>query len=103
MSPLRHAAACIACLVVLAGCAGAPWEPPPAFDHYDPVALRAAATEREAAGDHATATVLRARAARLAPHEPRAAPAKAPAVAPSPTPAAPPAVLPEPPALWPVR
>ena len=82
-----------ALLLALSGCAA------PAIDHYDPVALRAAASEREAAGDHATATVLRARAARLAPHEPRA---KSPAAPPS-TPAAPPALLPEPPALWPAR
>lgn len=86
-----------ACLLVpvawLLGCAA------PAFDHYDPVRLRAAALEREAAGDAATASVLRARAARLVPHEMRAAPA-APAASPS---ASRPALLPEPPALWPAR
>ena len=95
MSPLPRAAACLACVVFLAGCASAP-----AFDHYDPATLRAAAAEREAAGETSTATVLRARADRLAPHEMRAAPAAPPATA---VPAAPPVPLPEPPALWPAR
>ena len=77
----------------LLGCAAPP------IDHYDPLKLRAAAVEREAAGDNATANVLRARAARLVPHEMRPAPAAPPAS----TPAAPPAPLPEPPALWPAK
>jgi len=66
------------------------------------VKLRAAAVEREAAGDNATANVLRARAARLVPHEMRPAPAAPPASTPA-APAASPTLLPEPPALWPSK
>ena len=97
MRTLHGVAALLALSVLLGGCASSPAAP--AFDHYDPVKLRAAAAEREAAGDSATANVLRARAARLVPHEMRAAPASPAAAAP----AAPPAPLPEPPALWPAK
>ena len=102
MGAFQRTAAFLAILLLLAGCATPLLGMPPPFDHYDPAKLRAAALEREAAGDTSTATVLRARANRLVPHEMRAASGSPPAAAP-PTSAASQAPLPEPPALWPAK
>ena len=108
---IRHAL--VACLVA----SGPSW----ALDHMNPVALHAAALERLLAGDAATAEILLARAARLAPDDSRItrarealrkhragepvvldpSPARAPVSgAERPAPAA---VPPEPPPLWPAR
>ena len=92
-----------------------------AVDHLDPIALHAAAIEALRADDLRTAQILLARAARLAPGDPRIARARealrkrrageaieldAPsprAARPSQEAASPGAVAPEPPPLWPAR
>jgi len=92
-----------------------------AVDHLDPIALHAAAIEALRADDLRTAQILLARAARLAPGDPRIArarealrkrrageaveldPPAPPAAKPSQEAASPGAIAPEPPPLWPTR